>query len=233
MPWAELRPVRWAPSFSIELLIVAGLMVACWHWGVYSERQDAQRSLQEAQGRFVQESLRAGQAEQEFVSQRSALQARYTSLQEKFDELAARRVPLARVRSPATQVLACAGLGPVAGAATATGTGTGTSPGTGTVPVPPPPDPQPLQDAAPADPGIDLTTGAVWLWNSALRGADAPAGACSAVDTAAEACGVAAGLTLEDAWRNHAENAQSCAEDRLRQQRLIDYLKAREGRDGR
>lgn len=69
-----------------------------------------------------------------------------------------------------------------------------------------------------------LTAGAVWLWNSALHGRDWPEGACGSADPASPACDAAAGVSLEDAWRNQAVNARLCAEDRLRHQRLIDYI---------
>lgn len=73
-----------------------------------------------------------------------------------------------------------------------------------------------------------LTLGAVSLWNSALAGADVPAGACGADDPTSPACATDSGLDLQDAWRNHAANAASCAEDRARYQRLIEYLQRRQ-----
>lgn len=75
--------------------------------------------------------------------------------------------------------------------------------------------------------GPVLTLAAVRMWNGALTGSDEPAGACGAADPAIStdhACSQTAGLSLDDAWNNHALNAQSCAADRLRYQRLIDYL---------
>jgi hypothetical protein len=72
-----------------------------------------------------------------------------------------------------------------------------------------------------------LTYGAVWMWNSALVGRDAPAGACGLADTSEAACAADAGVSLEDAWDNQALNARICAEDRTRHQRLIDFLKGR------
>lgn len=77
--------------------------------------------------------------------------------------------------------------------------------------------------------GLDLSLGAVWVWNSALAGTDTPAGACGAADTAAEACATASGIPLEAAWANHVANAKSCAIDRLRHQHLIDFLTAAQG----
>lgn len=77
-----------------------------------------------------------------------------------------------------------------------------------------------------AAPAVSLSLGAVWMWNSALTGADTPAGACGVADSTEAACAADAGLGLEAAWANHAANAQSCAVDRLRHQRLIDFLTA-------
>lgn len=74
-----------------------------------------------------------------------------------------------------------------------------------------------------AEPGITL--GGVWMWNSALAGRDEPAGACGLADQSVEACAADSTITLEDAWDNHAANARSCAVDRLRYQRLIDFIK--------
>jgi hypothetical protein len=72
-----------------------------------------------------------------------------------------------------------------------------------------------------------LSLGAVWMWNSALAGRDVPAGACGLADTSPEACAADSGRTLTDAWDNQALNAKLCAEDRLRHQRLIDFLQER------
>lgn len=88
---------------------------------------------------------------------------------------------------------------------------------------------EPAQAAPPAalDGDLDLTLAAVRVWNGALTGADAPAGACGAAGAAYDAdaaCAESSGLSLGDAWRNHRDNARSCAEDRARYQALIDHL---------
>ncbi|TXT39215.1 MAG: hypothetical protein FD135_2365 [Comamonadaceae bacterium] len=75
---------------------------------------------------------------------------------------------------------------------------------------------------------VGLSLGAVWVWNSALTGADSPIGGCGAADTTGQTCAADSGIGIEDAWQNHIENAKSCAVDRLRQQRLIDYIQAHE-----
>lgn len=91
--------------------------------------------------------------------------------------------------------------------------------------------------AGAADDGAEprLNLGAVWLWNAALTGsATAPAGACrvdAATGQASAACAEDSGLDLTDAWANQAANARACADDRLRHQRLIDYLQARDQRE--
>jgi hypothetical protein len=74
--------------------------------------------------------------------------------------------------------------------------------------------------------GPVLTDGAVWMWNSALTGADQPSGACSAANPTAAACAAATSATLNEAWDNHIANAQACAENRLAHQRLIDFINA-------
>lgn len=84
-----------------------------------------------------------------------------------------------------------------------------------------------------AEPRLNLRS--VWLWNSALTGSGStPAGACG-VDAptgqATAACAEDSGLDLTDAWANQAANARACADDRLRHQRLIDYLQARDQRE--
>lgn len=81
----------------------------------------------------------------------------------------------------------------------------------------------------PAGAQLELSLGALRLWNSALTGRDAPAGACGTDAAAPGACALGAGRTLDDAWDNHAANAKRWNEDRLRCTRLIDYLQG-EGR---
>lgn len=87
-------------------------------------------------------------------------------------------------------------------------------------------EPAPAQGAVDAD-GLGLTLAAIRMWNGALTGADAPAGACGlagAPEGADTACAQDSGLTLQDAWDNHTANAKSCAADRKRYRALIDYL---------
>ncbi|WP_240939188.1 hypothetical protein [Diaphorobacter sp. HDW4A] len=92
--------------------------------------------------------------------------------------------------------------------------------------------PQDVERSAPVpvvDSGPGLTLAAVRMWNGSLSGVDAPAGACGLAGTAAQAdaaCAQDSGLTIDDAWANHASNAKACAEDRQRYQHLIDFLNA-------
>ncbi|MGA0569632.1 hypothetical protein ACO2Q9_02805 [Variovorax sp. VNK109] len=100
-----------------------------------------------------------------------------------------------------------------------------------------PADPKPTDDADASqgrvivfvDPDPSLSNAAVWMWNSALAGrADVPPGACGADGGGGEpdpSCAEGSGLTLGDAWDNHAVNAQICARNAARLTRLIGYLK--------
>lgn len=79
-----------------------------------------------------------------------------------------------------------------------------------------------------APPAVQLSLGAVSLWNSALAASDVAAGACSPADPASEACAAASTAGLADAWANHRSNALSCAEDRARLTALIALIKQRQ-----
>jgi hypothetical protein len=75
-------------------------------------------------------------------------------------------------------------------------------------------------------PVAELSLGAVSLGNSALAGAPVPSGACRLDDPSQAACAAGSGLQLDDAWRNHTVNAQLCAEDRARHERLIEFVRS-------
>lgn len=85
-------------------------------------------------------------------------------------------------------------------------------------------------EVAAADP--ELTLAAVSLWNSALAGADVPAGACGAAGTTEPACAAGSGLRIKHAWHNQATNAASCSADRQRFAALIALLCKRPGQPG-
>lgn len=85
------------------------------------------------------------------------------------------------------------------------------------------------QDGVPLPAGPELSGAAVWLWNSSLVGhPDVPPSACgvdAALGGADPSCAQGAGITVDDAWDNHTTNAQSCARDRARYERLKAYLR--------
>lgn len=97
------------------------------------------------------------------------------------------------------------------------------------------PQPAPLpgspaaQESVPLPAGPELSGVAVWMWNSSLVGhPDVPPSACgadAALGSTDPACAQGAGLTVDDAWDNHTTNAQSCARDRARYERLKAYLR--------
>lgn len=88
------------------------------------------------------------------------------------------------------------------------------------------PSPDVAVAAAPGG-GLRLSAGAVRLWDSALAGADVPAGACGSADPTARACAAASAYDIQHAWDNHIENAARCREDRARYRRLIEFVQAR------
>jgi hypothetical protein len=202
--------------------LIAVLALAWGACGFYAGHRYSDNAWQARQAKQIQTQALALQAEQvrsqaaarQAMDAQLALQKSYANLKEKFDEYTSRG-PLVVWRNGG-------------GAACAAGAGAGgdVAPGAAA---------QAQADAGPAagsdDAGayISLTAGAVWLWNSALIGTDAPVGACGAADPASPACALDAGLGLEAAWANHAANTQTCAADRLRHQRLIDYINAAQG----
>lgn len=195
------------------LLVALGLLAGGYRWGA-SATENAWLARQAADERKAQARL---QAERDRVD---ALVSQYLNdvldRNESYAQLAAshddllRRAPLVVAR-PVAVATAChaggAAAQPVAIAAA--------------------PEPAPAAQAAALGSDLHLTLAAVRVWNGALTGADAPAGACGAAGATTDAdaaCADSAGLTLRDAWDNHAANARSCAEDRARQQALIDFL---------
>lgn len=200
LPWRLLALV----------LALGGSLAFGYHWGstasTNAHRADQNRSARVAQERFDAEQLRGQAAVASLTAERLAFGETYTELQEQFHDLRKRRVPL--VLPPANRDLgAC-----VSGAAPDRAAGVVENDA---------PDADSRADDR--DPGR-LSDGAVWMWNSALAGADQPSGACGSADTSEAACAAASPLTFDDAWRNHAINAQRCAEDRLNHQRLIDFI---------
>ena len=137
-------------------------------------------------------------------------ETRYVDLQGRFDDLR-RRHPLVVARP--VLVAPCA-------APAAAEPAPGAEPAAPAVADAPPPPPAALG-------GPELSLAAVRLWNGALTGVDAPAGACGAAGAtkgADAACAEGSGLDLGDAWANHERNARSCAADRARYRALIEFL---------
>lgn len=187
---------------ALVLLLIAAV---AGYWAGDHQRDNAWRAQQarvvlDAQQKYQAEVQRGNEAAGHFLNQLGDQEARYEELKNRFETLR-KRVPL---------------LVPAA-AGEASAPAAGSEPGV-----------DPAGAAAPpcinflARPQLSL--GAVWMWNSALAGADVPAGACGADATSADACAIGSGLTTADAWDNHTVNAKSCAADRLRYDRLIDYL---------
>lgn len=195
------------------VLAVAGL-IGGGYWAGHSAataaaQTKAVKAEREARATYDREVARGDRAVADLAALRATSDARFNELQGAFDAVK-KRTPLL-VAHPAA---GCRDLGAVAAA-----------PGGGAA------DPLLGPGHPAADPPGDagrLTAGAVWMWNSALAGADHPAGACGLADTSEGACAADAGVTLDEAWDNHTLNARLCAEDRLNHQRLIDYLKERQ-----
>lgn len=192
------------------LLIATCVLGGAWvifHIGALNERRVTlarQAATERAANAKYQAEVERGQvAASRYIAADRAKQAQLETLTEQFDELR-KRVPLVITR-PGVTAARTAGPGPVVALAMVENS-----------------TPSPVDLVGPG-----LSAGAVWMWNSALAGADMPAGACGAADTATEPCAADTGLGLEAAWRNHETNARTCASDRRRQQALIDFLTQR------
>lgn len=188
------------------LALVLALLGAGYWWGhtatdnAWTARQA--RAAQAARVQLDKETARADQAGANYLSEHLDQEDRYAALNARYQDLL-RRTPLVVYR-------------PVADAASGDQAGPAQA-------VPPSTD-----APVPVGPGVPvLTLAAVRVWNGALAGADQAAGACGPPGPSGQAdaaCAAPSGLTLADAWANHAINAQTCAADRHRYQRLIDYL---------
>lgn len=87
------------------------------------------------------------------------------------------------------------------------------------------------QERGPVRAGPELSVGALWMWNSALAGhADVPPHSCGTdgADGGADpACAAGAGVVLDEAWDNHAENAKRATRNKARGERLMNFLRQR------
>jgi hypothetical protein len=206
-------------DFLAQVVLAAMLCASTFGYGYHrghaADQAAHAKAEREAHKRFVDEIDKGREASRAYASDFTRLTTTFRTLQGQFHELST-RVPLVARRpggaAPGRRVAAVASeQAQPAAPDIATGAEA----------------PQNLDSVAP-DPG--LSAAAVWMWNSALAARDVPAGACGAADTSEAACAVDTGLPLTAAWDNHAANAEACAANALGQQRLIDYLNAREKR---
>ena len=202
-PLAMLSPTTWLAGLAAVLLVYGAGYASGDHQRNNAWLAKQTVSEQRARKALQAEVARGQAAAQQSITEQQTLQSSYQSLEGRFNELR-HRGPLVVYkisRAPSAP------------------------PGHAGNPVelPDANAPHPLPGRS-ADAAVALSLGAVWLWNSALAGTDTPAGACGAADTAQAACALDSGLGLEAAWVNHEVNAKSCALDRLRHQRLIDFV---------
>lgn len=201
-----------ATRLLIALASALSLVSGGYWWGhtatdnAWAARQA--KADKEARVALGKETARADQAAATYLQEHLDQEDRYAALNATYQDLR-RRVPLV-VPGPVVVVTRSDTPGPQA----------------------PGPDEQPAVATA-VDGGPVLTLAAVRMWNGALTGTDAATGACGpagttegpdAAATEAAACTEGSGLTLDDAWLNHAANAKACEADRQRYQHLIDFL---------
>ncbi|WP_293222285.1 hypothetical protein [Ottowia sp.] len=193
------------------LLLALALVGGGYWWGhtaadnAWAARQA--QTKQAAEDALDKETARADQANTRYLTDHLDQEDRYADLDAKYRDLAGRAPLVVYRRVPVAA--ACAGAAPALEHVSAAA---------------------PAPGAVAAD-GPVLTLAAVRMWNGALTGIDAPAGACGvagAAEGADASCAEDSGLSLDDAWANHTINAKSCAADRQRYQALIDFLNHRE-----
>lgn len=209
------------PTRLLGAILLGGFLVAAgYRWGSASEsdRRDAQQLQAEraANAKYLREVERGIDAAASAINERRELEERYADLDQQHAALRKRVPILVRAAARPSVVVAA----PAAAAD-----------------QPEPADPAteapwcvPLPVAEHA--GFELTAGAVWMWNSALAASssDVPAGACGAPGAAGAtdaACSAGSGLTVDDAWDNHTENAKRAARNAARLERLIRFLQSR------
>lgn len=194
----------------VVLMAALALLAGGYRWGMRATdnawKAQALQTERAANTRMLREFDRGQVATASLGAALQAQGADYSKLERAYRDIRNHSVPLV-----------VAGVPDAAPAVADAPPGGGAAPGCAIVVVPAP------GAGVAADPAV-LTAAAVWMWNSALAGADRPAGACGLADTSEGACAVATSLTLDDAWANHTENARTCAQDRLQHQRLIDFV---------
>lgn len=209
-----------AARLLLSLLTALALVGGGYWWGssatdnAWTARQA--KAAQAAADDLAKETRRADQAAALYLTEHLDQEGRYAALDALYQDLR-RRVPLVvhRPGPTPTPERAC---------------GDAERPGVKA----PSPDERPAVAHAQATADVDgpvLTLAAVRMWNGALTGTDAPAGACGLAGAAAgadAACAEDSGLSLDDAWANHRANAKACADDRQRFRALIDFLNLRQ-----
>ncbi len=195
-----------AARLLIALVAALALVGGGYWWGHTAADNTWQakhaKALEAEREETAKETKRADQAAANYLTEHLDQEDRYAALNATYQDLR-RRVPLV-VPGPVVVVARS---------------------------DPPGPDsPGPDERSAPAtavDSSPVLTLAAVRMWNGALTGIDQATGACSLArptQSTDAACAQGSGLTLDDAWANHAANAKACADDRQRYQHLIDFL---------
>lgn len=158
------------------------------------------KALEAERAETAKETARADQAAANYLTEHLDQEDRYAALNATYQDLR-RRAPLVVASSLAHSATTRPGQSETQGERPTSATAAGSSP--------------------------VLTLAAVRMWNGALTGSDQAAGACGPAgptEGSDAACAQGSGLTLDDAWANHAANAQACAADRQRYQRLIEFL---------
>ena len=194
-----------AARLLLSLLTALALVGGGYWWGSSAtDNAWAARQAKAAQAAadaLALETQRADQAAARYLTEHLDQEERYAALDAVYNDLR-RRAPLVAVRPAVAHAVASAAPADAPGACAD------------------------LLDRGPA-----LSLAAVRMWNGALTGTDAPAGACGvagAADGADAACAEDSGLSLDDAWANHRANAKACADDRQRFRALIDFLNLRQ-----
>lgn len=194
-----------AARLLLSLLTALALVGGGYWWGSSAtDNAWAARQAKAAQAAadaLALETQRADQAAARYLTEHLDQEERYAALDAVYNDLR-RRAPLVAVRPAVAHAVASAAPADAPGA---------------------------CADLLDRDPALSLA--AVRMWNGALTGTDAPAGACGvagAADGADAACAEDSGLSLDDAWANHRANAKACADDRQRFRALIDFLNLRQ-----
>lgn len=192
----------WLNNLVLPAALLVGGVTYGFFWGSSHElhKLDATRVEQaSARERALVAGIRDARAQADAAHRdQQDLEKRYAELDTNFRNLRRRGVPIV--------ASSCSGSAPAAAAGASA--------------------PQGRFELRVAEPSVTLL--GVRMWNSALAGRDMPAGACGAAagtGDAEAACAQSAGVGIDEAWDNQADNAKSCAADRLRYRRLIDLLK--------